>query len=269
MSYANIFITGANRGIGLEFVKQYASMASTKLLFAACRSETKSTELKQIAQANSKVKIIELDMKNYDKYEKVVEEVTKAVGSDGLNLLVNNAGIHIKADFHDAKREDMLEVYEVNVVAPLLFTRALTPLLQASSKAGHKTFVANISSKVGSIADNTSGQMYAYRTSKAAFNQVSKSLSIQLKGDNIIVAPIHPGWVQTDMGGPNAPIDTKTSVENMIRTFENVKPDEAGLLLNYDGTVIPYWLHFSRGATRAKLGSDWYKAQFDNTKNHK
>lgn len=240
MSYANIFITGANRGIGLEFVKQYSALATTKLLFATCRSETKATELKQLAANNDKIKIIELDVKDYGKYEKVVHEVTKAVGSNGLNLLINNAGIHIKADFHDAKRDDMLEVYEVNVVAPLLFTRALTPLLQLSSKAGHKTFVANISSKVGSIADNTSGQMYAYRTSKAAFNQVSKSLSIQLKEDNIIVAPIHPGWVQTDMGGPNAPIDTKTSVENMISTFKNIQPDQAGLLLNYDGTVIPY-----------------------------
>lgn len=240
MSYSNIFITGASRGIGLEFVKQYASVASTKMIFATCRSESKATELKQLASTNDKVKIVELDVKDYTKYEKVVDEVTQAVGSDGLNLLVNNAGIHIKADFHDARRDDMMEVYEVNVVAPLLLTRAFTPLLQASAKAGHKTFVANISSKVGSIADNTSGQMYAYRTSKAAFNQVSKSLSIQLKSDNIIVAPIHPGWVQTDMGGPNAPIDTKTSVENMIKTFNNILPDQAGLLLNYDGTVIPY-----------------------------
>lgn len=240
MPYANIFITGASRGIGLEFVKQYAGLETTKLLFATCRATSKPTELKQLAEANNKIKIVELDVKEYDKYEKVVEQVSQAVGSDGLNLLINNAGIHIKADFHDAKRDDMMEVYEVNVVAPLLLTRALTPLLQASAQAGHKTFVANISSKVGSIADNTSGQMYAYRTSKAAFNQVSKSLSIQLKADNIIVAPIHPGWVQTDMGGPNAPIDTRTSVEHMIKTFRDITPEQAGLLLNYDGTVIPY-----------------------------
>lgn len=239
-SYANIFITGANRGLGLEFVKQYSVLESTKLLFATCRCENKSTELKQLAAANDKIKIIELDVKDYAKYQQVVDQVTKAVGADGLNLLINNAGIHIKADFHDAKRDDMLEVYEVNVVAPLLLTRALTPLLQMSAKAGHKTFVANISSKVGSIADNTSGQMYAYRTSKAAFNQIGKSLSIQLKPDNIIVASIHPGWVQTDMGGPNAPIDCKTSITNMLTTFAKVSPEQAGLLINYDGTTIPY-----------------------------
>lgn len=240
MSYANIFITGANRGIGLEFVRQYIKLQSSKVIFATCRNVTKAAELRQLAASDQRVKVLELDVKDYDKYQTLVEEVTKTVGSDGLNLLINNAGIHIKADFHEAKRDDMLEVYEVNVVAPLLLTRALTPLLQASASAGHKTFVANISSKVGSIADNTSGQMYAYRTSKAAFNQVSKSLSIQLKPDNIIVAPIHPGWVQTDMGGPNAPIDSKTSVENMIRTFDNIQPEQAGLLLNYDGAVIPY-----------------------------
>lgn len=241
MSYANILITGANRGIGLELVKQYVALASTKVLFATCRDEGKATDLKQVA-ANSggKVKILELEVKAYDKYEKIISEVTKEVGTDGLNLLVNNAGVHIKADFHDAKRDDMMEVFEVNVVAPFLFTRALTPLLQTSAQAGHKTFVANISSKVGSIADNSSGQMYAYRTSKTAFNQVSKSLAVQLGAQNIIVAPIHPGWVQTDMGGPNAPIDAKTSVENMIQTFSNITPEQAGLLLNYDGTVIPY-----------------------------
>lgn len=240
MSYANIFITGANRGIGLELVRQYASKETTKQIFASCRSELKSTELKQLAAKNDKVKILELDVKDYDKYEKVVDQVTADVGADGLNLLINNAGIHIKANFHDAKREDMLEVYEVNVVAPLLLTRALTPLLQASAKAGFKTLVANISSKVGSIADNTSGQMYAYRTSKAALNQVTKSLSIQFKEENIIAASIHPGWVQTDMGGPNAPIDAKTSVENMIQTLEDINLEQAGLLLNYDGTVIPF-----------------------------
>lgn len=241
MTYANIFITGASRGIGLELVKQYTAMASTKLLFATCRDEAKATELRQVAASSQgRVKILELEVRDYDKYEKIVSEVTEQVGSDGLNLLINNAGIHIKADFHDAKRDDMMEVYEVNVVAPLFLTRALCPLLQASARAGHKTLVANISSKVGSIADNTSGQMYAYRTSKAAFNQVSKSLSIQLGTDNIIVAPIHPGWVQTDMGGPNAPIDSKTSVEHMIKTFSDIKPEQAGLLLNYDGTVIPY-----------------------------
>lgn len=241
MSYANIFITGASRGIGLELVRQYAAKASTKLLFATCRNESKAPELRQLAAgSNNRVRILELEVRDYDKYEKVVDEVKKAVGSEGLNLLINNAGIHIKADFHDAKRDDMMEVYEVNVVAPLMLTRALTPLLQASAKAGHKTLIANISSKVGSIADNTSGQMYAYRTSKAAMNQVSKSLSIQLKVFNIIVVPIHPGWVQTDMGGPNAPIDAETSVGHMVDTFEKVTLDQAGLLLNYDGTVIPY-----------------------------
>lgn len=134
----------------------------------------------------------------------------------------------------------MMEVYEVNVVAPMLFTRKLHPLLKLSSKAGHKTFVANISSKVGSISDNSSGQLYAYRTSKTALNQISKSLSIQFKPDNIIVASIHPGWVQTDMGGPNAPITAQFSVENMIKTFSEISSTQAGLLLNYDGTVIPF-----------------------------
>jgi len=111
MSYANIFITGANRGIGLEFVKQYAALSTTKLIFATCRNETKASELKQIASANQNVKIIELEVRDYDKYAKVVDQVTKEVGSDGLNLLINNAGMHTKADFHDVKPDGMLENY--------------------------------------------------------------------------------------------------------------------------------------------------------------
>lgn len=95
MSYSNILVTGASRGIGLEFVKQYACLASTKILFATCRAST-GGELRQIAANNEKVKLIELDMKDYDKYQSVVDQVSKAVGKDGLNLLINNAGIHIK-----------------------------------------------------------------------------------------------------------------------------------------------------------------------------
>lgn len=240
MSYSNIFITGANRGIGLEFVRQYSRLESTKVIFATCRDPSKSTELKKLAASSPKVKLIELDLKQYDTYQDVVDRVTATVGDDGLNLLINNAGIYIKADFQDAKHEDLLEVYEVNVVAQLMLTRALTPLLQASSKKGHMTVVANISSKKGSIAENTTGQMYAYGTSKAALNQVTKSLSIQLKSDCIIVIAIHPGSVQTDMNGPNARMTASESISNMIKTLHGLTDEKAGLFLNYDGKVIPY-----------------------------
>ena len=92
---------------------------------------------------------------------------------------------------------------------------------------------------MGSIEDNTSGGLYPYRTSKTGLNMVSKSLAIDLKPAKINVIALHPGWVQTDMGGPNALINTFTSVSNMINTIKNINDSVLGKMLNYDGTVIP------------------------------
>lgn len=108
----------------------------------------------------------------------------------------------------------------------------------AASK--RKTLVVNITSKMGSIDDNTSGGYYPYRTAKAALNMVSKSLAVDLKPVGINVIALHPGWVKTDMGGSQAPLDTNTSVSNMINTIRNVDDSVVGKMLNFDGQVIPW-----------------------------
>lgn len=132
----------------------------------------------------------------------------------------------------------MMETFEVNVVAPLLFTRTFLPLLKASVKSGKRTLVATISSFLGSISLNTTGDYYSYRTSKAAMNQVVKSLSIQLKPDNIIAFGLHPGWVRTDMGGKDATLGVEESVANMLKVIEVAKPEGAGLLHQHDGEIL-------------------------------
>ena len=108
------------------------------------------------------------------------------------------------------------------------------------SAANRKTVVVNITSMIGSIEDNTSGSHYSYRTSKTALNMISKSLAVDLRPVGINVISLHPGWVQTDMGGPNARINAYTSVSNMINTIKNSNESVSGKFLNYDGNPIPY-----------------------------
>ncbi|XP_013775522.1 uncharacterized protein LOC106460375 [Limulus polyphemus] len=141
----------------------------------------------------------------------------------------------------------MMKNYEVNVVTPLIFTKAVLPLLKAAATQNDtkpfgcsRALVVNISSVLGSILSNDSGGLYPYRASKAALNMISKSLAVDLYSDGILSVSIHPGWVKTDLGGPNALIDTSTSVEGILGTILKVKENDNGLLINYDGKVIPW-----------------------------
>jgi len=240
-NFASIVVTGANRGLGLEFIKQFVSSSPPpKTLIATCRNPSEATALQEIAKSANNVHVLKLDVADYASFDNFVKEVGNVVGDDGLSLLVNNAGIMRGNKLDDVDPKNMIENFEVNVVSPLMLTKALLPLLQRSAQNKNKTVVANITSKMGSIDDNTSGGCYPYRTSKTALNQVSKSLSIDLKPMGILVGIIHPGWVLTDMGGPNALINSETSVSNMINTISNLDANTSGKFLNYDGKPIPW-----------------------------
>lgn len=159
----------------------------------------------------------------------------------GLQVLINNAGIHgDRSHNFGATTEQNIDkwhqTFTINTIAPMLITEALLKNLQFS--AGAK--VAFITSKMGSIGDNGSGGSYVYRSSKAALNSVVKSLSHDLKADHISVAAIHPGWVQTRMGGPNGLIDVDTSVTGISQVIEQLNPDNSGQFINYDGKAIPW-----------------------------
>ncbi|GBM32568.1 C-factor [Araneus ventricosus] len=248
MRIPSVLITGANRGIGLEFVKQFLNLPSPpNIIFATCRNPDKADDLQNLAKSNPNVKILPLDVKDESSFPKIRQQLEQEVGETGLNLLINNAGIAIWKDLNNVTKEDMMENFQVNTVSPLLLTKELLPLLKtAAAKVGGDSLscaraaVVNITSKMGSIDDNTSGGFYPYRTSKTALNMVTKSLSVDLKPDGILAFVLHPGWVQTDMGGKNALITTTTSVSGMLNTIQQANEKHCGLMLNYDGKPIPW-----------------------------
>ncbi|MCH8012428.1 MAG: SDR family oxidoreductase [Candidatus Marinimicrobia bacterium] len=224
----NIFITGANRGIGLEFVKQYTSRGERVL--AGCRNPEKAKKLRRLLPTNH---IISLDIADSNSISESVTIVKQHFTH--LNLFINNAGIiGKKGNPESINQEDMLDTYNVNAVGPVILTKQLKSLLVSGAK------VVNISSQMGSIEDNSSGGYYAYRMSKAALNMASKNLYLELRKKEIIVLALHPGWVRTDMGGIVAPLSVKKSVNSMIDVIDDAKYHQSGQFLRYDGDVLPW-----------------------------
>ena len=228
----SILITGTNRGIGLEFVKHY--IKNNEKVIATCRNRNSAKDLLELENTTNNLSLVELDVSNPNS----INNFTSKIAGLPIDTFISNAGVsgpkNIEFGNFDAK--EWLDVFNVNTIAPLLITQKILKNL----RLGKDKKLVFISSKVGSIEDNTSGGMYIYRTSKTALNQVIKSLSIDFKEDNFIVVALHPGWVQTDMGGPNALIDTKTSVKGLIEVIDNLTPKNSGKFYNYDGSPIPW-----------------------------
>jgi len=208
-------------------VKQFLALPTPpRYLFATCRNPDAADDLNQIAKSNSNVKVLKLDVKDVDSFPSIRQQIASEVGDTGLNLLINNAGIMFGDSLDKVSKETMMENFEVNVVSPLLLSKEFLPLLKkTASRMNTKKLscgragVVNITSKMGSIDDNTSGGCYPYRTSKTALNMVTKSLAVDLKPQGILVFVLHPGWVLTDMGGKNALITPETSVSGMLNTI--------------------------------------------------
>ncbi|WP_438463497.1 SDR family oxidoreductase [Marinomonas sp. PE14-40] len=230
MSKPHLFITGANRGIGLEMVKQFAQ--SNWQISACCRNPETATELSALAQANTDIKLYALDVTDYQ----AVTNLASQLKDTSFDLLINNAGIYGPkgSSLDNLDLEAWRQVFETNTIAPLKLIQAFTPHVAASK--GKR--IAVLSSKMGSISDNQSGSAYIYRSSKTALNQVIKSLSIDLSPQGIQVIALHPGWVRTEMGGPNGLIDTTESVTGL----KNVMTSEikTGHFYNYDGSEIAW-----------------------------
>ena len=228
----SILITGTNRGIGLEFVKHY--IKNNEKVIATCRNRNSAKDLLELENTTNNLSLVELDVSNPNS----INNFTSKIAGLPIDTFISNAGVsgpkNIEFGNFDAK--EWLDVFNINTIAPLIITQKILKNL----RLGKDKKLAFISSKVGSIEDNTSGGMYIYRTSKTALNQVIKSLSIDLKGENFIVVALHPGWVQTDMGGPNALIDTKTSVRGMTEAIDNLTSKNSGKFYNYDGSPIPW-----------------------------
>lgn len=225
----SILITGASRGLGLEFARQYAAAGWT--VIATCRDPGAATDL---AAVSGDVAVHALDVTD----NAAVDALAGKLGDGGIDVLLNNAGIHGPRThgFDDLDRDAWDRVMRTNVMAPLKMVSAFLPNLLA----GNMRKIVSISSKMGSIGENNAGGSYIYRSSKAALNTVMKSLRVDLRVDQVAVAVLHPGWVSTDMGGASAPLNAKTSVAALLPIIARVSADDRHMFFDYDGSPIPW-----------------------------
>ncbi len=221
-------ITGANRGLGLEFVKQLLDQGHT--VVAGVRTPGNMDFL------HRNLTVLTLDVASTDSVQSFANEI-KSI-TDSIDVLVNNAGIMDGRwqSLSEVDPELSLEVLNVNTIGPLRVAQALWPLLREASQAK----VANISSLMGSIDDCMSGRSYAYRTSKSGLNMISKILSVEGKNDNISVTSYHPGWAMTDMGGKRAPVPVTQSVEGLIGLISKQNQNRSGRFFEYTGVELPW-----------------------------
>ncbi len=226
---STVLVTGANRGIGLEFVRQYS--AAGWRVHAACRHPEKATQLNVLAGENTHIH--SLDVAEVDQIAALAEKLQ----GEALDLLINNAGVYGPSAqaFGQLHPEPWLETFRVNSIAPLLMAQAFIEHL----RAGQGRVIANLGSKMGSIADNHSGSSYIYRSSKAALNAALKSLSLDLRSEFKVLI-LHPGWVRTDMGGANAQIEVTESVRCMREHIAHAKAEDNGRFIDIDGSTIPW-----------------------------
>lgn len=228
-----VVVTGASRGIGLEFVKQLVSKGNR--VIAACREPEKVKEL----QGLDSVELTRLDVSVVSGPPPSIQAWAAQVAglTDHIDLLINNAGVYgRRSTFIDVDEETMLEVFKVNTCGPFFVSQHL---YKAGLLGGRKqSIVANVTSKVGSVDDNGSGGSYPYRASKSALNNVNKSMSIDLAGDNIQSTLLHPGWVRTDMTNGTGLIDVEQSVSGMLNVLETKALQ--GTWHAFDGKVIPW-----------------------------
>ena len=227
-------ITGANRGIGLEFARQYA--ADGWRVLACCRHPEKADALNDIASRHpGAVQVHALDVTDTAQ----IEALAKTLSSETIDVLLNNAGYYPESGrtgFGQADCDEWLQAFRINTMAPLKMAEAFVPHVVRSKLK----IIASISSKMGSMTDNTSGGAYLYRSSKAALNMVVKSLAHDLGARGITAAVFHPGWVLTDMGGPNAMITAEQSVSGLRQVIAKLTPAESGKFFNYDGAEIAW-----------------------------
>ena len=225
---STVLITGANRGIGLEFARQYAEAGYR--VHAACRTPGSADAL---ASLGERVTLHALDVTDHGR----IEALAAGLKNEAIDILINNAGIY--GDQQELGKIDYAaweEVMRVNTLAPLKMAECFLPHLEA----GKMKMIASLTSRMGSIADNNAGGVYIYRSSKAALNAAARSLALDLAPRGITVIVFHPGWVKTDMGGAGALIDAETSVSGMRAVIAGAGPKATGRFFNYDGAEVPW-----------------------------
>ncbi|KAG9279040.1 hypothetical protein AMEX_G4502 [Astyanax mexicanus] len=251
----SILITGANRGLGFEMVRQLVEgPCKPRNVFAACRNPdgAQAEELRNLVKKYPDIiTVVRLDATDPSS----IQESAKVVGSKlkgrGLNVLVNNAGVMAAGNMEDTTDDNMLSAFSTNVMGPMNVIKGFLPYLRTAAKSCDKpgmscckAAVINISTALGSMSSIP--QLYSvfpafsYSISKAGLNMLTVCCSLDLKEDGILCTALHPGWVRTDTGGPQAPMEAKQSVEGLLKVMQTLTEKNNGGFLDYTGKTVPW-----------------------------
>jgi NAD(P)-dependent dehydrogenase (short-subunit alcohol dehydrogenase family) len=226
-------ITGANRGLGLEFARQY--LADGWRVYAACRDPDSAFELHPLADTSDhQLRIMPLDVTD----SATIKAAAIELDGQALDLLLNNAGVMGPRGqtIGNIDYDAWAKVLDANTVGPMRVAEAFVDNVARSDRK----LIVTLTSGMGSLADNTSGGSIAYRSSKAAVNMVMRSLAIDLAPRGITCVVVNPGWVQTEMGGPHARISPAESVTKLRHLIDTLGPTQSGKFFNYDGREYPW-----------------------------
>lgn len=227
-----LLITGANRGLGLELTREFARRHWRVL--ACCRSPEEAGDLQALAAAAETVAINRLEVGDIAQ----VRDLAGRLKGTPIDILFNNAGIFgpKHQGFGETDEAGWLEAFRINCIAPLRLAEAFVEQVAASERR----IIVTMGSVMGSIAENGSGGVYAYRTSKAAVHMVMKGLAVDLAPRGIVTVVLHPGWVQTRMGGSAAPLSPEESAAGLTEVLLGLRREQSGQLIDYQGDVHPW-----------------------------
>jgi NAD(P)-dependent dehydrogenase (short-subunit alcohol dehydrogenase family) len=226
-----VMITGANRGIGLGLTTKF--LREGHRVIAAARNPDGARELWELeARYGGACRIVELDVAD----DASVAAAAATLRDQPIDIVINNAGVGSKprAPFSEVQPAEVLKTLAVNALGPLRVTQLFLPHV----RAGARKTVATVSSMMGSIAQNSSGGAYPYRMSKAAVNMFNRSFAVDHK--DLVAVVLHPGWVQTEMGGPDAPVTVEASVDGLYDVLTGLKREHSGRFFNYTGEELPW-----------------------------
>lgn len=223
---ATWLVTGANRGLGLEFVKQLKARGDE--VIGTARTPSKAAELRATG-----ARVVALEVAD----PRSIDAMAKELRSAPIDVLVNNAAVSDEdRRVTDLSMEAFRRVFDTNVFGTALVSKALLPNI----RAGSRKVIANISSQLGSVASASSGFSYAYCASKSALNMVTAKMAKDLAGDGVTVMTLCPGWNRTDMGGAEAPLDPRDSIRALIHLIDGFTIKDSGRYIQYNGNELPW-----------------------------
>jgi NAD(P)-dependent dehydrogenase (short-subunit alcohol dehydrogenase family) len=219
-------VTGANRGIGLAFADALSRRGDD--VIATARNPEEAADLRKLS-----VRVEQLDVAGEDS----IAKLARTLKGVPIDVLINNAAIGEDGpSFPRLRMKDLEETLRVNAIGPAALSQALLPNL----RAGNRRTIVNLSSGLGSVSENDSGGWIAYRVSKAALNQLTRSIAADLKSERFVCVSLSPGWVRTDMGGPGASLSPSQSVAAMLQVIDRLTPADTSRFLDHRGHDVPW-----------------------------